>query len=419
MPNQDDMNDFKEILTKLPEDKRKLLYQRLHDMPASEREAFIAEFAEKYRARQKAKASSPVKEQKEAVIQKEPEPVPEEKEVEPAESEEAPVMVIEYVEDNDPDGNKPAAPDFISDDTASSKKKNKAKKTRTNAFASVAIGLFSAVLIVGILYFVYAFNKPKVDGKFNEMLGVQPTESIDIYPETSNIMGPEPRHYPTDTPTPTPTPTPVPLREDHPDLTGLVIVLDPGHQEYPNSELEESIPGSTAEKEKASAGAVGVDTGAKEYELTLHYAVIMKDYLEQCGATVILTRTENDVNISNIERAKTATDNNADYFIRLHADSAPSSDISGVKVYVPSSGKHSSNAKSSGAKLADLVSKAIGSKSLGAVQSNMYTGLNHADSIKSYQLVIGYLSNSDDDALLSNEETAINTAGAVAEFLRK
>ena len=249
-----------------------------------------------------------------------------------------------------------------------------------------------------------------------------PPETFDTTPDGSIIMGDDPMHFPTDTPTPvpatpTPSPTPVPLAEDHPDLTGLVIVIDPGHQQEADTELEESIPGTTAEKERATSGAVGINSGVKEYELTLEYANVLKEYLEGCGAEVILTRTENDVDISNIERAQIAIDNNADYFIRIHADSAPDSEISGVKVYVPSTGSYSSSIASTGEDLADAVAEAIGLPSLGSVQSNMYTGLNHADSVKSYQLVVGYLSNSDDDSVLNLDDTPYKVAVAVSEFL--
>ena len=47
----------------------------------------------------------------------------------------------------------------------------------------------------------------------------------------------------------------------------------------------------------------------------------------------------------------------------------------------------------------------------------MYTGLNHADSVKSYQIVVGYLSNSDDDAVLNRVDTPYSFAVAVADFL--
>ena len=293
------------------------------------------------------------------------------------------------------------------------------KKQEKNAAQSIILGLLAAIVIVGVLYFIYVFNKTKIDSKFNQFFGMPAEETIDTTPD-DGIMGPEPKHFPTETPTPilaTPTPTSVPVPSDHPDLTGLVIVIDPGHQAEADTTLEESIPGTTAEKERATAGAVGVDSGIKEYELTLQYALIMKEYFEGCGAEVILTRYTNDVNISNIERAKIATDNNADYFIRLHADSAPDSEIKGVKVYVPSTGKYSSSAASDGKKLAETVASGIGSESLGAVQSNMYTGLNHADSVRSYQIVIGYLSNSEDDALLGEEDTAYNAAAAIAGFI--
>ena len=293
-------------------------------------------------------------------------------------------------------------------------------KEPKNGVQSIVLGLLIALFVVGVCYFIYAFNKPALDSKFNEMFGMPPSETFDTTPDGSNIMGDDPMHFPTDTPTPvpaTPTPTPVPLADDHPDLSGLVIVIDPGHQQEADTELEESIPGTTAEKERATTGAVGVNSGVKEYELTLEYAMVLKSYLEGCGAEVILTRTENDVDISNIERAQIAIDNDADYFIWIHADSAPDSEISGVKVYVPSTGSYSSSIASDGEDLADMVAEAIGLPSLGSVQSNMYTGLNHADSIKSYQLVVGYLSNSDDDALLNLEDTAYLVAVAVSEFL--
>ena len=147
--------------------------------------------------------------------------------------------------------------------------------------------------------------------------------------------------------------------------------------------------------------------------------MVLKEYLEGCGAKVILTRDSNEADISNIERAKIATDNKADCFIRIHADSAPDSNISGVKVYVPETGKYSKTAAKDGKKLAEMVAEEIGSTSLGSVQSKMYTGLNHADSVKSYQLVVGYLSNSKDDALLSDPNTAYKVAVAVSEFLAK
>ena len=44
----DNLAQFKQILANLPEDRRKRLYDRLHAMPASQREAFISDFTRKY-----------------------------------------------------------------------------------------------------------------------------------------------------------------------------------------------------------------------------------------------------------------------------------------------------------------------------------------------------------------------------------
>lgn len=530
---EDNLGQFKQILTKLPEEKRKLLYNRLHALPASEREGFINDFVKKYNGSKKAPAKNaspakapsgskapdrskghpvkkgtapskgqapsngqhPAKGQSPAKSQAPLKGQPHAKGQSPSKGG-APVKGQPAVKGNasvkgqNPSkaqapakgqvpskgqtpqkpaqkpapaqkdaakrpvtgqGNvhkkplpaKPAAkpqpvkaelpvkeippkkiePEYEEPDTELieiEEEEEETVYTQKSSLQSIAIGLLAALVIVGVGYLIYAFNKPAIDRKFNQMFGMPAEVTINTSQEDPGIAGPEPQHFPTETPTPvpaTPTPSPVPLKSDHPDLKGKTIVIDPGHQAVPNNELELVIEKTSIEKEKATTGAVGINTGAKEYEVTLKYALVLKEYLEGCGAKVILTRDSDDANISNIERAKIATDNKADYFIRLHADSAPDAKISGVKVYVPSTGKYSKTAAKDGKKLAETVAEGIGSTSLGSVQSNMYTGLNHADSVKSYQLVIGYLSNSTDDALIANSETPYKVAVAVSEFL--
>ena len=57
MPKKDDISKFKQIIDKLPEDKRKFLYKRLHSMPESEREAYISDFIKKYSSKEKEPAA--------------------------------------------------------------------------------------------------------------------------------------------------------------------------------------------------------------------------------------------------------------------------------------------------------------------------------------------------------------------------
>lgn len=77
------------------------------------------------------------------------------------------------------------------------------------------------------------------------------------------------------------------------DLTGLSFCLDPGHGEYPND---------------------------KPYEtrINLRVANYLKAYLEQYGATVILTRQDSTANLSLSQREYIANSNNVDFFHSIH-----------------------------------------------------------------------------------------------------
>lgn len=217
-------------------------------------------------------------------------------------------------------------------------------------------------------------------------------------------------------PTPTPAPTLVPLKADAPDLAGMTIVIDPGHQATMWAEEESVAPGYSSTKKKATPGTTGVVTGVKEYELTLDISLMLKEYLEQCGATVVLTRTTNDVQLSNQERAQVAVDNNADLFIRIHADKANDSYTSGVKVFVTNKGDYSSSLVGWGNTLGQGVADSIGLGFIGTTSSDLYTGLNYASSIPSFQLSVGLLSNSDDEAVITNPDNQVEICDSIARF---
>ncbi len=103
-----------------------------------------------------------------------------------------------------------------------------------------------------------------------------------------------------------------------PEGNGFLVVIDAGHQQQGNSGQEPIGPGASSTKAKVSSGTAGVSTGVPEYQLNLDITY-----------DVILCRETNDVDISNSERAAVANENEADAFIRIHANGSGSSSAHG------------------------------------------------------------------------------------------
>lgn len=113
-----------------------------------------------------------------------------------------------------------------------------------------------------------------------------------------------------------------PKRSDIPGkpMTGVVVVLDPGH-------------GGTDIGAPSVLGA----SGPYERDVNLADAQMLKMRLEQLGATVVLTRADNDTTLTLYDRMETAQNILPDFFMSMHHNSvAESQDAninSGVESY--------------------------------------------------------------------------------------
>ena len=422
---------FKEILSRLAPDKKKELYSRMHSLPAEEREGFIRDFVKKYDARKAPqKAEPPVKPRKKPEAKPAPQgKVPHKKETpgKPAEEvrkkvkPEKPAEPVRKKVKHDKPAKAPKETDIHETERSEEPKTSEPKENKSPLLSKIIVGILIALLGAGAIAITAINNHEDISKLLSIIRGeTQPVETSATENEykiaASLAVQTSGTEAETEATTPAPTPTPIVIKEDAPDLTGLVIVIDPGHQAETDETEETLFPGATVGKPRCTSGAVGVDINTKEYEVTLEIALATKAYLEACGASVILTRETNDVNLSNQERADIAVAASPDIFIRIHADSVSDSEVSGVIAYVPDSGNYIDTDKKLADSLGTLVAEAQGVDYLGCFSTNAYTGLNYSTSVKSVQLVVGFLSNSEDEARLNDDANTYEIAAAIAEF---
>jgi len=162
------------------------------------------------------------------------------------------------------------------------------------------------------------------------------------------------------------------------------------------------------------AGHGGKDPGATSclgfYEKTVNLAVAGKvaSLLKQRGVRAVMTRS-NDTFIELEGRAAIANRYNADLFVSIHADSAPSSSTRGFTMYVARSASWSS------LRAASAIAKSMartGLSSRGTQRAN-FRVLVHTQG-PAVLIELGYLSNSSEARLLRDSSFQNRLAQAIA-----
>lgn len=197
-----------------------------------------------------------------------------------------------------------------------------------------------------------------------------------------------------------------------------VIVINAGHQGKGNSSTEPIGPGSSTKKAKVTTGATGVSSKKKESEITLAVAKKLKKELESRGYTVIMTRTSQNVNISNKERALIGNKYKAGAVISIHCDSTTNSSTRGAHTiciaknnpYCPELYNASSSLAS---KVINAYCKETGIKSRGVSYRNDLTGLNWSE-VPAIYIEMGFISNSQEDKLLTDSSFQDKCARGIA-----
>ncbi|MFH1833444.1 MAG: N-acetylmuramoyl-L-alanine amidase [bacterium] len=183
------------------------------------------------------------------------------------------------------------------------------------------------------------------------------------------------------------------------------MVIDPGHQTRGNAGLEPIGPGSSEKKAKVSSGTSGVVTGTPESELVLAVGLKLRDALQARGVKVLMTRTGQDVDLSNIQRVQMANKAGADLFVRVHADASSDAAAAGIHVLYPASIKGwTDDIAVASKRAASLAQKeliaATGAKDRGIDARIDMTGFNWSD-VPAIIPEIGFMTNAAEDRLLA------------------
>lgn len=161
-------------------------------------------------------------------------------------------------------------------------------------------------------------------------------------------------------------------------LQGSKILLDVGHG-------------------GVDGGGVSPDKQVTESKMALETSLIIKDYLEKAGATVVMTRT-GDSNVSLEERADLATIEKPDAFLSIHYDASgdTSLGLSGTSVHV----LHFEDQL-----FASIMEKSLAElplKSNGVKQNNFYVLREH--DYPGLLLELGYIDNEKDIAVFNSDD---------------
>ena len=182
------------------------------------------------------------------------------------------------------------------------------------------------------------------------------------------------------------------------------IVIDPGH-------------GGT------DLGARGKLPYCEEKKLCLLTARLVKQYLNQLGYHVVMTRST-DAAVSLQQRVEIAHQSNADLFVSLHYNSSRNPTAHGIEIFFFDSKEYKSRASSS-KKLADSILARVLRRTMavsrGVKKGNFY--VIRETSIPAVLLEGGFISNPQERAALKTKEYQERIARGVADgidaFMKK
>ncbi|TWD90184.1 N-acetylmuramoyl-L-alanine amidase [Neobacillus bataviensis] len=188
-----------------------------------------------------------------------------------------------------------------------------------------------------------------------------------------------------DAPMTTPSTKTEPMPNNQKPLKGKTIVLDPGH----------------GGKDKGTTSIAGTP----EKSLNLPTVEVVKLKLEDAGAQVILTRT-NDMYIPLEQRANVANQNHADAFISFHYNWSNNPSVNGITDFY-----YQKSSNSLAAAILNQVAKETKLTNLGTRFNNL--GVLRNNKQPATLIELGFLSNQQDDSIVESPHFRNNVAEGI------
>lgn len=199
-------------------------------------------------------------------------------------------------------------------------------------------------------------------------------------------------------------------------MEGVIVGINPGHQKKTIKKHYPIAPGSHKKGKGVKTGACGRWTRVNEYETVLQIGLKLRKLLEDEGATVVMTRTTNDVMLTNIDRARMLNKAGVDVALQLHCNGSSNHRSHGCSAYYRNNSEWVAESKRIAKAMVDCISKKTGCKNRGIRVHNEYMSLNWTTTLSAL-VEMGYLSNRKEDKLLATDSYRQKMAEGLLEAL--
>ncbi len=207
-------------------------------------------------------------------------------------------------------------------------------------------------------------------------------------------------------------------------LSGVVVCIDPGHQENHHGFREDRGPGLSGSVLNKGGMAQGKVTLRRESIVVLETGMILRDLLLKEGATVVMTRHAQDDFRTNLDRCNIAEEAGAHILLRLHCNLTSNTRTTGIQIYAPRNSDYAravasvEEYRAIGQAFLDEMKKSTGlalEEKTGRVALNdNYVGNNWAKMV-CFLVEMGYMSNAGEDIKLATTEYQTQLAQGMVE----